>query len=300
MTEVVGAAVARANDLHAQHRRSIALVVAGTGFFAMSDLLAQRLTAGGLPVHEVAWFRYLALALTLGWLAARGQRGQRSARPLLQVGRAACIVASALLFIAGLRYLPVAAATALVFSSPLFVAALSVAVLGERVGRARWAWVGLGFGGVVLVANPDPAAFNPAVLLPIGSSAAWAAALVMTRLLGARDSAVTTQTYSCGVGLVILSALLPLGFVMPQSTQWLLLLAMAVCWTCAQWLMVVAFGRGEASGLAAFSYTQLIWANLFAVVLLHQWPALTTLAGTLVIAAAGLGSAHADARRRAA
>ena len=276
------------------------MVVLGTGSFAVSDLLAQRLTVGGLPVHQVAWFRYLALAVTIGWLLARGHRWQTSQRPLLQAGRSACIVASALLFIAGLQYLPVAAATALVFSSPLFVAALSVLLLHERVGHARWAWVLLGFVGVMTVAQPRPSSFDPAVLLPIGSSAAWAAALVMTRLLSTRDSAVTTQTYSCVVGLVLLSALLPLGWVTPLPLQWLQLLAMAAFWTGAQWLMVVAFSRGEASGLAPFSYTQLIWAHLLSIVVLQQWPALATLAGTLVIAVAGIGSARTEAAARRA
>jgi drug/metabolite transporter (DMT)-like permease len=276
----------------ASSRCGIALITAAMACFALSDVAAKRLTGAGLPVLEVVWFRYLALALSVGWFIVRGQRLQRSSRPLLQAGRALMLVASTALFNAGLAYLPLAAATALVFSSPLFVTLLSVLILRERVEALRWVWVLLGFGGVLLVANPGPASFDPAALFPIASSAAWAVAMILTRRVVSTDSTFTTLGYSCGIGVAVLTLLLPAAFRMPSAVQLVELVAMGACWSMAQWLVVLAYSRSEASQIAPFAYSQLVWANLLSVVLLVQFPEPLTLAGTAVILAAGLGAAR--------
>lgn len=277
-----------------------ALYVAAMACFSLSDVLVKHLTAT-LPVLEIVWFRYAALALTLAWLVLRRGAPARPRRPLLQAARGLAIVGSAVLFNIGLAHLPLASATALVFSSPLFVKALSVLVLRERVDWRRWAGVLLGFAGVLIVADPDPSTFDAAVLWPIASSAVWAVAMMLTRLVAADgDSATTTQAWSCGVGLVLLSAALPAVGVLPSSMQFVELLAMGLCWAMAQWLVVLAYERAEASAIAPFAYSQLIWANLLGIALLAQWPAPMTVFGSLVIAAAGLGASVLTRRRRGA
>ena len=266
------------------------LYIAAMACFSLSDVLVKRLTAT-LPVLEIVWFRYAALALTLAWLVWRRGAPARPRRPLLQAARGLAIVGSAVLFNIGLVHLPLASATALVFSSPLFVTALSVLVLRERVDWRRWAGVLLGFAGVLIVADPDPSTFDAAVLWPIASSAVWAAAMVLTRLVAADgDSPTTTQAWSCGVGLVLLSVALPAVGVLPGPMQFVELLAMGLCWAMAQWLVVLTYERAEASAVAPFAYSQLIWANLLGIALLAQWPAPMTVYGSLVIAAAGLGA----------
>jgi drug/metabolite transporter (DMT)-like permease len=278
-------------------RRGIALMVAAMACFALSDLLAKRLTASQ-PVLEVVWFRYLALAASLALVRLRGRPWQPSPHARLQAGRALCIAASAVLFNAGLARLPLAAATALVFSSPLFVMALSMIVLRERVAPTAWGWALLGFGGVVIVAHPGAAGFDStAALLPIASSLAWAGAMVMTRRLAARDAALTTQAWSCGIGLLVLTALLPLEFRVPEGAlQIAELAAMAACWSTAQWLVIHAYARGAASLIAPFAYSQLFWANLFGFAFLGQRPDAPTLIGTAAILLAGIGVATGAAR----
>jgi drug/metabolite transporter (DMT)-like permease len=108
--------------------------------FALADLCAKRLGAAGVPALELVALRLACLALWLGWLLARGARLRRPRHPWLQGLRGLCIVGSALLFVAGLARLPLAMATALVFSSPIFVTLLSVLLLRERVPPARWLW----------------------------------------------------------------------------------------------------------------------------------------------------------------
>lgn len=257
--------------------------------FSLSDILAKRLAAH-LPVLQIVGARYLALALSITALVLWRGAPARPQRPMLQTGRALCIVVSAVLFNLGLKHLPVAMATALVFSSPMFVLALSMLLLRERVTTAQWGWALLGFAGVLAVADPDPRAFNPAALWPIASSAVWALGMVFTRRLAAQDEALTTQTWSAGIGLGALALLLPWVDWVSMAPHVLALAGMGLCWACAQWLVVLAYQRHPASRIAPLAYSQLVWANVLSVALLRELPAPMTLAGTALIVLAGLGA----------
>lgn len=279
--------------------RGIVLMVAAMGCFSASDLLAKRLgalAAAPLPVSEIVWFRYLALGLSLLAVALWQRRPlPRSRRPGLQAARALGILGSALLFNAGLQRLPIATATALAFSSPLFVMALATLMLRERVRAAQWAWAGLGFAGVLLVARPSGgAALQPAVLWPIASSLAWAVAMVLTRRLAGEDEGFfVTQALSCAIGLALLSLALPWQFIAPPPAQWVELAAMAACWALAQWLVAAAYQGSAAARVAPFAYSQLLWAHGLGLALLGQVPATGTLLGSGVILLAALGAARA-------
>lgn len=266
-----------------------ATLVLAMACFSLSDVIAKRLAAH-LPVLQIVGARYLALAFSIAILVLWRGIPARPQRPMLQTGRALCIVASAVLFNLGLKHLPVAIATALVFSSPLFVLALSMLLLRERVAASQWGWALLGFAGVLVVANPDPAGFDPAALWPIASSAVWALGMVFTRRLAAQDAALTTQTWSAGIGLGAVAMVLPWFDWVSMGPHLLALAGMGLCWAGAQWLVVLAYQRHPASRIAPLAYSQLVWANVLSVVLLHELPAPLTLAGTALIVLAGLGA----------
>lgn len=276
-----------------------AAMLSAMAAFALSDLFAKRLGAAGVPALELVGLRLLCLGLWLGCLLARGARIRRPRHPWLQLLRGLCIVGSALLFVAGLARLPLAMATALVFSSPIFVTLLSTALLRERVPAARWLWVAVGFAGVGVVAGPSPAGFEAAALLPVASSLVWAVAMVCTRRIGADDDAFTTQVCSCAAGLACAALVLSGEFHAPSRlspAQWAEALAMGIAWTFAQWQVARAYARAEASSVAPLAYTQMLWAALLAWVVMQQPPSLRTLAGSAVIALAGLGMLRVGAR----
>jgi drug/metabolite transporter (DMT)-like permease len=267
--------------------------------FALADLFAKRLGGAGMPALELVSLRLLCLALWLGWLLVRGARLRRPRHPWLQGLRGLCIVGSALLFVAGLARLPLATGTALVFSSPIFVTLLSVAVLRERVPARRWLWVTMGFVGVLIVAGPSPASFQAAALLPVASSLLWAVAMVCTRRIGHADDAFTTQVCSCAMGLACAALLLGGKLRAPallSGAQWIEALAMGVAWTFAQWQVARAYTRAEASSVAPLAYTQMLWAGLLAWLVLQQPPSLRAVASSTVIALAGLGMLRTGAR----
>ncbi len=275
--------------------RGIACVVASTVFFSGSDVLTKALSAG-LPAVEIAWMRYLVFsALVLPFLLrAGGRRPLASARPGLQVLRGLGMVGSALLFTEGLRYLPVAEATAMNFVSPIFIMALSIPVLGESVGWRRWTAALVGLGGVLIVIRPGAGAFDPAALFPVLAAASWATAAVVTRKTGGLDGAATTMGYSALTGLVVLTLLLPFGFEVPTGRELLLGLGVGILSTIGHGFIVLAYRHALASVVAPFSYVQLIGAGILSYLAFGAVPDRWTLAGAAVIALSGLYIAHRE------
>ncbi|MCC6852593.1 MAG: DMT family transporter [Comamonadaceae bacterium] len=289
MTQPAGAAAPAAGI-------AIAAMLSSTVGFALSDLFAKRLAAGGAGTPELVGLRLLCLGLWLGWLLLRGARLRRSRHAGLQLLRGLGITGSSLVFVLGLSFLPLAAATAIGFSSPIYITLLSAWLLRERVQPARWAWVVVGFAGVVAVAGPSPATFDVAALLPLTSALLWSAAMICTRLIGNDDDAFTTQIWTCAVGLacvgLVLAAAAP-GTPRPaaawSASQWIEGLAMGLAWSFAQWQVARAYARAQASALAPLAYIQMLWAGFLAWGVLGQPPTLRTMVGSALIALAGLG-----------
>jgi drug/metabolite transporter (DMT)-like permease len=282
----------------------IALVVAATVFLGLSDTTAKYL-ASSLPAVEIAWIRYFVFSLIMlpAVLWQGPTRVLRSARPGLQVFRGFGLVTSSILFITGLRYLPVAEATATSFAAPLFITALSIPFLGERVGPRRWAATIVGLIGVLIVVRPGTSAFDPASILPLLSAFGWASAVVATRRTSAGDGAVTTLAYSAIVGVGVLSVLVPFVWIVPDWQSVALATFIGFAATTGHWLIVLAFRHGDASVLAPFTYSQLVWVTLFGWIAFDAVPDRWTLIGAAVIAASGIYTAHREtvrARGRAA
>lgn len=274
----------------------VAMLIASMACFAASDALAKKLTTR-LPVLEVTWFRYIALMLTVLPLLRRDRRVLRSGHLAWQIGRALGMIGSAILFILALGRLPIADATAMVFASPLFVTVLSALLLRERVAALRWAILMLGFAGVLVVMRPGSSAFQAAALLPLGSSIAWAIAIICTRKVSETDGVAVTMTHSALIGCVLLTVMAIPVFVAPTAFELLLVLAMATAWCGAQWLTVQAYHRAEASTLAPFAYSQLLFATVIGVTAFGQWPDAFAFAGIGLILCCGAAAGWESARR---
>lgn len=279
--------------------RGIALILASTVFLGCSDVTAKYLSAT-LPSIEIAWIRFVVFSMIMVPAMLPGTRlfALRSQRPGLQVMRGVTLLASSLFFISGLRFLPIAEASATGFIAPLFVTALSIAFLGESVGVRRWLATITGLIGVLIILRPGSSAFHPAAFFPIVSALAWACTLIMTRVMSGKEPAITTMTYSAITGVCILSALLPLVWVTPSWHDILFGIFIGVASTAGQWIVVLAFRYADASVLAPFSYTQLVWVSILGFFVFGEIPDLWTIVGAAVIVASGLYTAHRERIRR--
>lgn len=277
------------------------MILASTVFLACSDTLAKYLSKS-LPAIEIAFIRFSVFLLIMIPIALSASRGSvsvlRSARPGLQVLRGVALVGSSMFFIAGLGYLPIAEASATAFVAPLFVTALSIVLLGEKIGIRRWLATLVGLIGVLIVIRPGTAAFNPAVLLPILSALGWALTLIMTRMISGADRVVTTMAFSAVVGFCVLSALVPFVWVTPSWRDIGIGVAIGISSTAGQWIVVMAFRYADASVLAPFSYTQLLWVTLFGFFVFGEVPVVWTFVGAAIIVASGIYTAHRERLRR--
>jgi drug/metabolite transporter (DMT)-like permease len=279
--------------------KGIALVLASTIFLGTSDVTAKYLSAT-LPSIEIAWIRFLVFAviMTPAMMPASPLYALQTNRLGLHLMRGAALLGSSLFFISGLRFLPIAEASATGFVAPLFVTALSIIFLGEKVGLRRWIATGVGLVGVLIILRPGTGAFHPAAFFPLVSALAWACTLIMTRMMSGTERAITTMTYSSIAGLFILSALVPFVWVTPTWHDIAFGILIGVASTAGQWIVVLAFRYADASVLAPFSYTQLLWVSVLGFFIFGEVPDAYTITGAAFIVASGLYTAHRERVRR--
>lgn len=269
------------------------ILVAGI-LFSVADAFSKEL-ARTLPAVEIAWLRWIGLvALVLPVLIRTRGTVLRTRAKGLEALRSVCLIGSSLLFITGLSYLPLASATTINFVSPLFVTALSIPFLGEKVGARRWAAMLVGLVGVVIVVRPGSGTFGLAALLPVVSAACWAAGIIATRKLGGIDGHWTAMSYGALVGFVVLSLAVSADFVVPTARELWVAAAMAVLAAAGQFLSLLGYQRGPASLLAPFTYGQLIWATMLGYLLFGALPDGWTWLGATIIIASGLYTAHRE------
>jgi drug/metabolite transporter (DMT)-like permease len=277
--------------------RGILLLVAATMFFSVSDATAKYLT-GSLPVIEIGFIRYVVFtALAAFFVARAGRASARVRNPALQVARGLGLLGSALFFIFGLRFLPMAEAASISFISPLLITVLSVPLLGETVGVRRWAAVVVGLVGMLVIVRPGSDAFQPAAGLAALSSLCWALAIVLTRKMAGVDRTATTLLWSAGTGLVVLTVLLPFDMHMPTGRELALCILVGFLSSAGQGLVVLAYRHAAASLLAPFSYGQLIWSAVAGYAIFAAVPDRWTLVGAAIIIASGLYTAQRERAR---
>jgi drug/metabolite transporter (DMT)-like permease len=168
MATVVEPSIGGPPRLVDQRIKGILCLTAGIAVFSVQDVIIK-LLSGDYPVHQAMVIRSLT-ALPLLFLLVVLDGGVRS---LVSKRRGLLIVRGLIMFTAytsyylGLAALPLATCVALYFTAPLYITMLSVVVLGETVGRRRWAAVAGGFVGVLIMVRPGTRVFDWASLLPL-------------------------------------------------------------------------------------------------------------------------------------
>ncbi len=257
--------------------------------FASQDTLSKILVVDYSPL-QIAWTRYgINSLLLIPFLIRSRGRGLKTKMPWTQGARSLAVLTSAIIFMLGLSFLPVADATAINFVSPLLVTALSIPMLGEKVGIRRWTAVGIGFVGMLVIVRPGGDAFQLAAFLPAVSASCWAMGLILTRRLStAAESSLTTITYSTIFPALALTVLMPFVWhpLTPRAILWMLIIG--VISVSAQYLMILGYSKRPASALAPLSYAQLIWATLYGYLVFDHIPRALTWVGAAIVVASGL------------
>lgn len=272
--------------------RGIALMLLAYALFSLTDTSVKWLSLAGIPAMQLAFMRFgVHLALSTGPMLGRDHSGWTAprAQALAMLARGALLLVSTTTNFLALRYLDLTVTAAITFSSPILVCALSVPLLGEKVGPWRWAAIVLGFVGVLIVVRPWSAEFHWAAILSLISATSLALFSILTRQLAGVAAPRTMQLYGGLVGTVVLA---PVAFLVWQSPatplDWALLCAIGLFAWSGHHFFSHAHGYAPASVLMPFSYSFLIYLAISGWLVFGTVPDLQTLAGAAVIAAAGL------------
>jgi drug/metabolite transporter (DMT)-like permease len=265
-------------------------MVSAVGTFVLMDACAKYLAQWYAPTF-IVWARYASnLAVLLVFLAARGELARlRSARPGLQFARGLLLALATLLFFTSLTVLPLANANAIGFVMPLFVAALAVPMLGERLEMARLLAILAGLAGALVIVRPGSDLFTPYALLPLGMALFNALYQILTRKVAGLEHPLTSLVWGALVGALLLSLAAPFVWVAPQAAfHGVLIGVIGVLASVGHWLLIKAYDHASATLLAPYTYSALVWAMLLGWLVFGDFPDGWSLAGMGIIVLAGL------------
>ena len=272
-------------------RLGIWLMIATSFVFAAQDGLSRHL-AETYNVYMVVMLRFWFFGLFAIAMTARAPGGVRAAlaspQPLVQVARGILLVTEICVMVAAFVLLGLVESHAIFTCYPLLVAALSGPILGERVGWRRWAAIGVGFLGVLVILEPGVTVFSAAALVPLASATLFAVYGLLTRYAARRDSAATSFFWTGTVGAI---ALTPFGLWHWEAMSlpdWGMMVCLMMTGALGHWLLIKCYEVAEAGAVQPFAYLQLVFAAAVGVTVFHERIEVNVVIGAAIVVAAGL------------
>ncbi|MGH1369672.1 MAG: DMT family transporter [Maritimibacter sp.] len=285
-------------------RAGIMLMIASVFVFAVQDGVS-RFLADQYNVYMIIMVRYWFFALFVIVIAARQAGGLRAVattkQPVLQSFRAVLLVAEICVTVIAFVKLGLIATHAIFAAYPLMIAALSGPVLGERVGPWRWAAIGVGFLGMLVILRPGHAVFAPEAMIAVIAAFMFALYGLLTRFAARKDTAATSFFWTGTVGVVAITAV-GVWFWEPMSgPDWRWMVMLCVTGALGHYLLIKCYEAAEASAVQPFAYLQLVFVTILAVLFFDETTDLPTMVGAGIVVSAGLVAAWRErlARLRA-
>ena len=269
-------------------------MILGSAVLTANDAVTKWLTQD-YPVSQVWCLRTLFVLLPIALLAPYygGYRTLLPSRIAPQLLRAVFFFTTTLLLTIGLSLLPLAQMVSIVFASPVFVAALAPLLLGERVSTRRWLTIIIGFLGVLIIVQPNPATMSIASVIAIAAAFSSALRDIVTRRISTTESSLSILFCSSVFVIIIAFPAAPwLGWIAVQPIGWALLLINGILNGGAHFLIIEALRLGEASVVAPYKYTALIWGVLLGLIVWGDVPSPWVISGAVLIAISGLSLAR--------
>ena len=276
-----------------EDRRSLAILMMLLAFlcFTALDTSAKILVTDGLPPPMAVFMRYVGHLLIVSALIlpVQGTAALETASPKLEIVRGLCLVGSTLLNFTAVYYLPLTLTATIFFMIPIFICALSVPLLGEKVGVRRWTAIAVGFCGILIVTRPWSGDFHWAMLLALAAALLASFYTVLTRRLAGVDSTNTQQLYA---SLIAVLVLIPLAFwywdLPGQGWLWVLFLTTGFWGWLGHQLLTAAHRYAPAAVLAPFVYTQLVYMTASSWLIFDQPPSIWIVFGAPIVIASGV------------
>ena len=236
-------------------------MVGATLVFSASSACSKWLVAS-YPVGEVLFTRSLVSLITcaLFILPTTGIAVFRTGRLRHHVLRSFSQFVSQTCLIIAFSLMPLAGAVAINFSAPLFATLVSIVLLKEKVGLARWTALLVGFIGVLIVTNPGAGAWQVGALFALTNAVLYGTVTAAVRGMTATESAATLTLYQLLLITGFFALVAPFGFIMPTWNHWGLIVFNGVANAVGQYWWTKSLHLGPASAIAPFFYLSLVWA----------------------------------------
>lgn len=269
----------------------IGLVLMSQLVLLVLDISAKWLSVEGMATTQIVFMRYgmhLALLLLL-FLPVSGFNVMKSNNWKLEILRGVCLLATTGLNFLAMRYLPLTVTSAIQFTSPLLICAMSGPLLGDTVGWRRWLAIGVGFIGILIIVRPGSEAFQPAALLSLGCAFFLALFSILTRKLAGVDSASTQQFFAGATPVILLAPVAFTDWAWPtQPISWVAFFVMGAAGLGGHFLNSVAHRFAAPAILAPFSYLSLLYLSIASWLIFNQPPDQWFILGAAIIILSGL------------
>lgn len=269
------------------------MVVTAVAFGGMVGVV--RHLSSEMDVLVITFWRNLFAALVLlPWLAAAGTSALRTRRIGLYTVRSAIFVASTIALFLSVALLPLAEATALSFTSPLFATMLAYWLLKENVTLARWAAVGVGFVGVLVILRPGIAAFQPVSLVVLISAATFAGVVVTGKMLARTEKSEPAVFYLSALAVPLSLPPALFGWHWPEGWQWGWLVLLGALASLNMYAVQRALRIGDASQTTPFDFIRLPCSALVGYLAFAEQPDVWVWVGAAIILASAVFIARTE------
>ena len=244
--------------------RGIVFILVGYFCFTVIDSCAKWLSMAGLPTTEVVFVRYAGqlLVVSVSFLPSRGTELLRTRAPWLEILRGLSLLGATACNFLAITFLPLTVTSAINFTSPLILCALSIPLLGEQVGSRRWLAIFIGFLGILIIVRPGSAAFHPAIFLSLANAVFFALYMILNRKLAGVDSVTTQQFYGGRVATLCMAGFVLGGWVWPHDVVgWICFVSIGAAALIGHQFITTAHRYAPASVLAPFGYLQMIFIS---------------------------------------
>jgi drug/metabolite transporter (DMT)-like permease len=275
---------------HAQKTGYLFALLAFT-IFAVQDAISKHLSDHYPPIF-ITMIRYWVFAAFVTLFTARSRGGLREGastrRPFLQIFRGMLLGSQVAVALTGFRLAGLIHSQVLFASTPLFVAMLSVPVLGEHVGWRRWTAIVVGLCGVLIILKPDPTGFDLTLLVPLIGAIMSAVYSIATRLASRDDPAATSFFYTGIGGVVVLTLIGPFFWTPLAPTDWGWLAIICFTGISSHYCLIKSFDYLDAVVVQPLGYFQLVLASSLGIVVFHEPLKPNIVIGSAIIVGAGL------------
>ena len=271
--------------------KGIRLMIAAVTVFAIQDGFSRHLaeTYNTYMVIMIRYWFFMAFVVVLALRQPQGFRAAiRTRHPWLHLLRASLLITEVCAIVQGYTMIGLINSHAIFAICPLLVAGLAVPLLGERIPWQRWAAIGAGLAGVLIILQPGSGVFSLASLLPFAAALMFAIYSLLTRL-ATRDEPAFVALFWVGIiGAVLVTAIGLPNWQPMVGADWLWMTVYALLALLGNWLLIRCYEVAEASSVQPFAYLQIVLVSLVGIVVYGEVLRPPVLIGGAIVVAAGL------------